>query len=209
MKIITPTMLNELAERYFESERNQMLARLGKTEADRHPLTLVRLLEINGVHDALWCIDRMWPEKLRIKMACRFAREVERQMPQASKDALAVFERYTDGGVSEEEFQAAAASAKSIAEAAMYAADAADARATPEAKSAYIACAASYAAAHAGRAETNECAICATDAVTADVAADVIAYSFASGSSREKQANLIREFIIKIAFESCYEGGAA
>ena len=89
--------------------RDRLLAGLGKTEADDEPLALVKVLEICGLQDALWCIDHVWHDKLRMRLACRFVREVAHLMPQGSRDALEVVERYAEGGASEDALKEAAA----------------------------------------------------------------------------------------------------
>ena len=106
MNHITHTTLAALAEHNpYQWDHDRLLAGLGKTEADDEPLALVKVLEVSGLLDALWCINQLWPEKLRLRLACRFARQVEKWMPEASRDALAVFERYAEGAASEEEFR--------------------------------------------------------------------------------------------------------
>ena len=41
---------------------NKLLAHLGKTKADDDPLSLLTVLESNGLDDALWCLRALPPE---------------------------------------------------------------------------------------------------------------------------------------------------
>ena len=124
---------------------SKLLAHLGKTAPDDEPLSLVTILDSNGLDDALWALraveghDR---EKRLFAVWC--ARQVEHLLTdQRSRDALDVAERYARGRATREELDAAAYAADDAA----YAAgdDAADAAAD----------AAAYAAARADAADAD------------------------------------------------------
>ena len=172
--------------------RDRLLAALGKTEADDEPLALAKVLEICGLQDALWCIDHVWHDKLRMRLACRFAREVAHLMPQGSRDALEVVERYAEGGASETVFKEAT--------------DAARAASTIAARMAYAYTATAAAAAAAARAAYTAAEARASGAATeATEAAYAAAPGSGSGSratARAKQTQILREFLTQM------EGGA-
>ena len=116
---------------------SKLLAHLGKTGPDDEPLSLITILDSNGLNDALWALraveghDR---EKRLFAVWC--VRQVEHLLTdQRSRDALEVSERFARGRATREELDAARATAAD-AYAAAYAAYAAayaaatDARAT-------------------------------------------------------------------------------
>lgn len=87
----------------------KLLKGLGKTAADDEPLPFARVVEINGLDDALWCCraepqhDRQW----RL-YAVWCARQVQRFMKdQRSIAAINVAERYANGLATDEELVAA------------------------------------------------------------------------------------------------------
>ena len=92
----------------------KLLAGLGKTEADSEPLSLKMVLEINGVHDAIWalrCIEGM--DGLIRELACRFAESVlpnyEEKYPgdMRPRNAIEVARRYAQGKATPEELRSA------------------------------------------------------------------------------------------------------
>jgi len=87
----------------------RLLKSLGKTKADDEPLTLIYILESNGIKDAIWClrcIDGIGKEIRLFGVAC--AREVQYLMTdQNSIDALDVAERFAKGEATEEELNKA------------------------------------------------------------------------------------------------------
>ena len=192
--------------------RDRLLAGLGKTEADDEPLALVKVLEICGLQDALWCIDHVWHDKLRMRLACRFAREVAHLMPQGSRDALEVVERYAEGGASETVFKEAtdAARAASTIAARMAYAYTATATAAAAAAAARAAYTAAEARASGAATEATEAAYAAAEARASGAATEATeaAYAAAPGSgsratARAKQTQILREFLTQM------EGGAA
>ena len=134
---------------------SELLAHLGKTSPDDEPLSLLTILDSNGLGDALWALraveghDR---EKRLFAVWC--ARQVEHLLTdQRSRDALDVAERYARGRATREELDAAERYARgratreeldAAADAAAYAAYAAAARAA--AAAARAAAVAAYAA---------------------------------------------------------------
>ena len=86
----------------------KLLKHLGKTKPDDEPLSLLTILESNGLDHALWCFRAVEGfKKDKQLLAITYAREVEHLMPAESKKALDVFERYANGLATEEEFDAA------------------------------------------------------------------------------------------------------
>jgi hypothetical protein len=118
----------------------KLLKHLGKTEADYVELSLLTILESNGLDDTLWClraVDGFDKEKRLLAVA--FAKEVQHLMTDPrSIAALDVAERFANGDATEKEFRVAAYSA---ADATAYAAYVAH----TYADAAYAAYAAAYA----------------------------------------------------------------
>lgn len=110
----------------------KLLAGLNKTEADDEPLSLITILDINGLQDAIWalrCVDNQ-AQVRRYAVWC--ARQVRHLMTDPrSLAALDVAERHADGQATDEELDAAwdaaedAAAAMAARDAAWAAADAA------------------------------------------------------------------------------------
>ena len=156
------TTLNELEKHNFHFSGGCKLMRyLGKTEIDDEPLDLLTILESNGLDDTLWCLRAVegFDREKRL-LAVAFAREVEHLMPEASKPALDVAERFANGLATEEELDqaryAAADAADAAWAAARAAADAAAAAARAAARAADAAAAAAWdaeAACNAARSE--------------------------------------------------------
>lgn len=87
----------------------KLLRHLGKTEADDEPLSLLTVLDSNGLDDALWClraVDGFEKEMRLFAVAC--ARDVQHLMTDPrSLRALDVAEEYAHGRASREELDAA------------------------------------------------------------------------------------------------------
>lgn len=102
----------------------KLLRTLGKTKADDEPLSLIAILNSNGLDDALWClkaVDGHDKEKRLYAVWC--ARQVQHLMTdQRSIDALDVVERYANGGATDDELSAARDAAWAAARAAARAA---------------------------------------------------------------------------------------
>ena len=104
----------------------KLLQTLGKTKADDEPLSLITILDSNGLDDALWCLRAVdeYEREMRL-FAVWCACQVQHLMTdKRSVDALDVAERFANGKATEKELAAAwdAASAASAASAAASAA---------------------------------------------------------------------------------------
>ena len=95
----------------------KLLAGLGKTKADDEPVAYATILRINGLDDALWCMQAEPQHSHLWRMfAVRCARKVEHLMAdQRSRDALDVAERHANGQATNEELAATRAAARDAA----------------------------------------------------------------------------------------------
>jgi chemotaxis protein histidine kinase CheA len=165
----------------------KLLAYLGKTTADDEPLSLLTVLESNGLDDAVWCLrTEPTPERIR-RFALAIASRIE-HLSAAAKACNDTTERCLNGLMTEEELRAAA-------NAAAYAAKAAYA-----ARAAYAAANAAYAAANAAYAANaaNAANAAANAAYAANAAAYAAAYAAkaakaAYAAERQAQEQLFRE----------------
>ena len=91
----------------------KLLANLGKTAADDDPLSLITILDSNGIDDALWCLRAVYDHDKEIRLfAVWCARQVQHLMTdQRSVAALDVAERFANGDATKEELDAAEAAA--------------------------------------------------------------------------------------------------
>jgi len=98
----------------------KLLKNLGKTKADDEPLSLLTILDSNGLDDALWCMRAIEGRDKEIRLyAVWCARQVQHLMTDArSLAALDVTERYANGEATEEELAEAGAAAWAAARAA-------------------------------------------------------------------------------------------
>ena len=145
----------------------KLLKHLGKTKADDEPLSLLTVLESNGLDDAIWCLrTEATPERIH-RFTLAVARRVEYLHPLA-KACNDVTERFLNGTATKAELD----------DAASHAAYAAARAAT------YVARAAARAASHASHAN-----------VYAAHAARAAAYALIvdSTTEREAQAQIFRE----------------
>ena len=96
----------------------KLLANLGKTAADDDPLSLITILDSNGIDDALWCLRAVYDHDKEIRLfAVWCARQVQHLMTdQRSVVALDVAERFANGDATKEELDAARAAAWNAAE---------------------------------------------------------------------------------------------
>lgn len=88
---------------------SKLLAGLGKAAPDDEPLPFARIIEINGLDDALWCCraEPQYAREWRL-FAVWCARQVEYLMTDPrSKDALVVAERHANGKAADAELAAA------------------------------------------------------------------------------------------------------
>ena len=100
----------------------KLLAHLGKTGADDEPLSLLTILDSNGLDDALWCLRAMPEHNKHWRLyAVWCARQVQHLMTDArSVAALDVAERHAHGTASDQELAAARAAARAAAWAAAW-----------------------------------------------------------------------------------------
>jgi hypothetical protein len=104
------TTLNKIRERRPCADGWQkLLAHLGKTGADDEPLTILTILDSNGLDDALWCLQAVDGHDREIRLfAVWCAREVQHLMTdRRSINALDVSERYANGQATDDELSAA------------------------------------------------------------------------------------------------------
>jgi hypothetical protein len=87
----------------------KLLKHLGKTQADDEPLSLITILDSNGLDDALWCLRAVDGRNREIRLyAVWCARQVQHLMKdQRSIDALDVAERFANGQATENELDIA------------------------------------------------------------------------------------------------------
>ena len=111
--MITTTLNRIRAYRPCETGWAKLLKGLGKTQADDEALPYARILEINGLDDALWCC-RAEPQEWKTwrLFAVWCGRQVQYLMTdQRSTNALDVAERHANGNATDEELAAAWAAA--------------------------------------------------------------------------------------------------
>ena len=139
----------------------KLLKHLGKTRPDDEPLSLLTILDSNGIDDTIWCfraVEGHDKEKRLFAVWC--ARQVQHLMAdQRSIDALDVAERYANGLATDDELsaarEAAGAAAGGAAWAAWAAAGAAAGAAWAAAGAAWAAAWAAAGAAAGARQETK------------------------------------------------------
>jgi hypothetical protein len=119
------TTLNQIREQSPCTEGWEKLLRtLGKTKADDEPVSIVQVLDSNGLDDAVWCLRAVKGHDREIRLfAVWCARQVEHLMTdERSKQALMVAERHANGEATVAELDAAGAAAWAAAVAAAWAA---------------------------------------------------------------------------------------
>jgi hypothetical protein len=131
----------------------KLLRGLGKSAADDEPLWIDQVLDINGLDDALWCLQAVEGCDREIRLyAVWCARRVQHLMSDPrSIVALDVAERYARGEASDKELAEAAKAAKAAMAAAARSAKAAMAAEVAEVAAARFAKAAAMAAEAAAR----------------------------------------------------------
>jgi len=147
------TTLNKIREHQPCADGWQkLLAYLGKTKSDDEPLSLLTILDSNGLDDAIWCLRAVEGKDREIRLfAVWCARQVQYLLTdKRSLDALDVAERYANGQATEDELKDAWNAARAAARVAARAAAWAAAEATWEAAWA-AAWSATWAAAEAAR----------------------------------------------------------
>lgn len=96
-----------------ESGWVNLLGALGKTKADDEPISILEILESNGLDDALWCLRAVDGHDEEIRLyAVWCARQVQHLMTdKRSLDALDVADAFANGKVTKKELGAAEAAA--------------------------------------------------------------------------------------------------
>jgi hypothetical protein len=96
---------------------SKLLKHLGKTKADDEPVSIITILDSNGLDDALWCLRATtgYDRELRL-YAVWCARQVQHLMkdPRSLK-ALDVAEKFTNGEATEQDLAAARVAAEAAA----------------------------------------------------------------------------------------------
>ena len=104
----------------------KLLAHLGKTQADDEALSIITILESNGLDDALWCLRAVTGHDREIRLyAAWCARQVQHLMTKRSIDALDVAERFAIGLATDSDLAAAWVASDAASNAACSAATAA------------------------------------------------------------------------------------
>jgi len=162
----------------------KLLAGLGKTEADDEPLSLITILDINGLDDAIWALRAVDNQAQVRRYAVWCARQVQHRMTDPrSLAALDIAERHADGAATDKKLAAAWAAARAAAEAAW----AAWAAARAAAEAAWAAWAAARAAAGDAAAEAA-----AAEAAWAAWAAAWAAWAAAGAAAGDAAAEAAR-----------------
>ena len=146
------------------------MAFLNKTEADDEELSLLTILESNGLSDAIWALRSVENKDREIRlMACDFAEStVHLANDECCNNAIAVSRRYANGEATQEELKEASVAAWEAARVAAWeAAREAASEAAREAASEAAREAARVAAWEAASAEASEAACAAAWAAMA------------------------------------------
>ena len=147
----------------------KLLKHLGKTSADDEPLSLLTILDSNGLDDAIWCLrTEATPERTQ-RFTLAVARRAEHHHPQANA-TLDIFERYLNGTATKAELDAAVDAAVDAA-----------------------ARAASRAASRAAADTAFRAAFRATFRATSRAAADTASRVAAYAADREAQVQIFKE----------------
>ena len=106
---ITTTLNRIRAHGLCETGWKKLLTGLGKTQADDEPLPFARIVEINGLDDALWCCraEPQYAKEWRL-FAVWCARQVEHLNPDPRvKTAIDTAERHAHGDATDSELSSA------------------------------------------------------------------------------------------------------
>ena len=103
----------------------KLLRTLNKTRPDDEPLSLITILDSNGLGDALWCLRAVEGHDKEMRLyAVWCARQVQHLIhDERCIDALDVAERYAHGNATQQELNAARDAASAAASAAEWAAE--------------------------------------------------------------------------------------
>lgn len=108
------TTLNKIRKHHpCEQGWTKLLRALNKACPDDEPLSILKILDSNGLNDALWCLRAVEGHDREIRLfAVWCARQVEHLMTdERSKSALNVAERHANGEATDKELGAASDSA--------------------------------------------------------------------------------------------------
>ena len=96
----------------------KLLKHLGKTKADYEPLSIIEILDSNGLDDALWCLRAVDGHDREIRLyAVWCALQVQHPIAdQRNIEALDVAERYANGLATDEQLAAARAATRAAAQ---------------------------------------------------------------------------------------------
>ena len=111
------TTLNEIrAKSPCSSGWKKILAHLGKTKADDEPVSIITILDNNGLDDALWCLQAVKGRDREIRLyGVWCARQVQHLMTDPrSIAALDMSERFANGEATSDELAAAGAAAWAV-----------------------------------------------------------------------------------------------
>jgi len=152
----------------------KLLAHLGKTQADDEALSIITILDSNGLDDALWCLRAVTGHDREIRLhAVWRVRQVQHLLTdRRSLDALDVAERFANGLATDKELDAADAAAWDAARAAASAESDAAGSAAARAAASATGSAAGSAAWAASDAASNAAWAAATRAAASDAASD-------------------------------------
>jgi len=196
------TTLNKIREKSpCANGWKKLLAHLGKTQADDEPLSLITILDSNGLADALWCLRAVEGYDREIRLYTVWcARQVQHLMTdKRSLDALDVAERYANGLTTEYELDIARDAARDAAGAAQWDMQWATAKDAAGEAARHAASAAQWDAekdvARDVACEAACDAACAAQWVAADAAgaAGAVAWDAAWDAARDAQAKRLRE----------------
>lgn len=104
------TTLNQIRSKLpCNSGWRQLLSYLNKTIADDVPLSIITILDSNGLDDAIWCLRAVESHDKEIRLYSVWcARQVQHLMTdQRSIDAIDASERFANGEATQEELDAA------------------------------------------------------------------------------------------------------
>ena len=93
------TTLNKIKEHELCKDGwEKLLKHLGKTEGDNEPLSLITILDSNGLDDAIWCLRAVDGHEREMRLFSVWcARQVQHLMTEPSIAALDTAERYANG----------------------------------------------------------------------------------------------------------------
>jgi len=152
---------------------------------------VLETLEESGLDDALSCFEKLADKRQRVKLKVAFANEVKHLMPEASRSAFEVAERYAKGLATDEELDSASAEAARASAAADVAANDAtplDDEDVDAARAERAANAAAYAAYAAYAVYSTNVAYAADAAAYADDAA-------VRKERKAKQVEILKQFL--------------